>query len=85
MERDLRRLGDRAAEQAERDEDRERRRLAERLGRPVEDGAKSTEPVCWMRMKSASANVASPIAFMTKAFLPAATALERRCQKLISR
>ncbi len=46
---------------------------------------KSSEPVCSMRMKSASAKVASPIAFMTNAFFPAATAVERWCQKLIKR
>ena len=42
--------------------------------------AKSRDPICWMRMKSASAKVASPTAFMMKAFLPAATASRRRCQ-----
>ena len=44
-----------------------------------------TEPVCWMSRKSASAMVASPIAFMTKAFFAAAIASGRSCQNPISR
>jgi hypothetical protein len=47
--------------------------------------AKSSAPVCWIRMKSASAKVASPNAFMMNAFLPASTACGRWCQKLMRR
>ena len=47
--------------------------------------SKFSEPVRWISRKSASANVASPIAFITNAFLAAATALGRSCQKPISR
>ncbi len=46
---------------------------------------KSTEPAFWISRKSASAIVASPIAFMTKAFFAAAIALGRSCQKPIRR
>ena len=41
---------------------------------------KSSDPVCWTRMKSARTNVASPTAFMTNAFLPASTGARRWCQ-----
>ena len=41
--------------------------------------------VCAMRMKKASAIVASPNAFITNAFFAACTALGRSCQKPISR
>jgi hypothetical protein len=37
-------------------------------------------PVRWITTKRASAIVASPIAFMTNAFLAAAIALGRSCQ-----
>ena len=47
--------------------------------------SKSSEPVRWINRKSASAIVASPIAFITKAFFAAATAEGRSCQKPISR
>ena len=47
--------------------------------------SKSSEPVYLMRMNRASAKVASPTAFMMKAFLPASTAVRRACQKLIRR
>ena len=40
----------------------------------VKTTRKSSEPTCWMSRKSARAKVASPKAFMMKAFLPAATA-----------
>ena len=83
VQRDLRRLRDRAAEQAERDEVHGRRReLPARLRTTV---AKASEPVCGISRKSASAIVASPKAFMMNAFFAAATALGRSCQKPISR
>ena len=44
-----------------------------------------SECVCAMRMKKASAIVASPNAFITNAFFAACTALGRSCQKPISR
>ena len=47
--------------------------------------SKLSEPVRWISRKRASAIVASPIAFITNAFLAAATALGRSCQKPISR
>ncbi len=47
--------------------------------------ANSSVPVCWISRKSASAMAASPTAFMMKAFLAAAIALGRSCQKPISR
>ena len=47
--------------------------------------AKSSVRVCWMRRKNASAIVASPKAFMTKAFFAAAIALGRSCQNPIRR
>ena len=47
--------------------------------------ANESEFVCAIRMKKASAIVASPIAFMMKAFFAARTALERSCQKPIRR
>src|SRR3989304_4294811 len=52
---------------------------------PANAPAKSSVPVCWISTKKASAIVASPTAFMTNAFLAAATASGRRCQKPISR
>jgi hypothetical protein len=45
----------------------------------------STVPVAQMRTTSASANVASPMAFMTKAFFAAATASGLWCQNPMSR
>ena len=42
-------------------------------------------PVLQIRSTSASANVASPTAFMTNAFFAAATASARACQNPISR
>ncbi len=45
----------------------------------------SSECPCLIRMKNASAIVASPIAFITNAFFAAAIALGRSCQKPISR
>ena len=51
----------------------------------VKTTSKFSEPVRWISRKSASANVASPIALITNAFLAAATALGRSCQKPISR
>ena len=71
MERHLRGLGDGAAQQPERDEHRQRRSVAERPGAAAKTVEKSSDPVCWTRMKSARTNVASPTAFMTNAFLPA--------------
>jgi hypothetical protein len=47
--------------------------------------SKFSEPVRWIRRKSARAIVASPTAFMMKAFFAAAIALGRSCQKPISR
>ena len=47
--------------------------------------SKSSEPVFWISRKKASAMVASPTAFMMNAFLAAATALGRSCQKPIRR
>ena len=47
--------------------------------------ANSSVPVCQMRSTSPSASVASPIAFITNAFLAAATASGRACQNPISR
>ena len=44
-----------------------------------------TLPVCEIRRNRASAKVASPKAFITKAFLAAATALGRSCQNPIRR
>ena len=66
-----------AAEQAERDEvDGARRELPGRRRRRT-SVAKSSVPVLKMIRKSASAIVASPIAFMMNAFLAAATASGR--------
>ncbi len=45
----------------------------------------SSELASLIRRKKASAIVASPIAFITNAFLAAAIALGRSCQKPISR
>ncbi len=56
-----------------------------RPGARAKTVSKFSEPVCWMSRKSASAIVASPKAFMTKAFFAAAIALGRSCQKPISR
>ena len=77
VERDLRRLGHGAAEEPERDEHRERVLSPSASGASAKTVAKSSEPICWMRRKSASAKVASPTAFMMNAFLPAATASRR--------
>jgi hypothetical protein len=52
---------------------------------PAKAGPKSSEPVCQIRAKNARAIVASPNAFITNAFLAAATACGRSCQKPISR
>ena len=54
-------------------------------GAASKTGPKSSEFVCWISRKSASAKVASPNAFITNAFLAAATAVGRSCQKPISR
>ena len=51
----------------------------------LKTASNSTEPVRWMSRKIASTKVASPNAFMMNAFLPAATAVARWCQKLIRR
>ena len=45
----------------------------------------SSVPVCQMRSTHASANVASPIAFITNAFFAAATASGLWCQNPIRR
>jgi len=47
--------------------------------------SKLSDPVRWISMKSASAIVASPIAFITNAFFAAAIAAGRSCQNPISR
>ncbi len=54
-------------------------------GAAAKTASKSSEPVCQIRTKNASAIVASPKAFITKAFLAAATASARSCQNPISR
>ena len=51
----------------------------------MNDSAKFSVPVCHSRTKNASAIVASPKAFITKAFFAAATASGRWCQKPIRR
>ena len=72
VQRDLRRLRDRAAEEPERDEVHGRRR--QRRRRRSKTPANSSVPVSQMSRTRPSANVASPIAFITNAFLAAATA-----------
>ena len=52
---------------------------------PANASANSSVPVVQIRTKKASAIVASPKAFMMNAFLAAATASGRSCQKPISR
>ena len=83
MQRDLRRLRDRAAEQSERDE---RHDACPRAPLDAAEDRREVErPVCWISRKNASAIVASPKAFMMNAFFAAATADGRSCQKPISR
>ena len=54
-------------------------------GEEAKTPAKSSRPVCWISRKSASASVASPKAFITKAFFAAAIADGRSWWKPISR
>ena len=82
VQRDLRRLRDRAAEQAERDEVDRRATLEPPI---AVSEPKPIEPVCRMSRNSASAIVASPTAFMMNAFFAAAIALGRSWWKPISR
>ena len=84
VQRDLRRLRDRAAEQAERDQ-RSSTVEPSAVRRARTPTSKSSVPVCWISRKSASAIVASPTAFMMNAFLAAAIALGRSWRKPISR
>ena len=56
-----------------------------RAGAARTTSAKSSEPVCQISTKNASAIVASPNAFMMNAFFAAAIAAGRSCQKPISR
>ena len=74
MERHLSRLRGSAAEEPERHEHGERRRLAERLGGALEHRTEVERARLLDEDEEASAKVASPNAFMMNAFLPAATA-----------
>ena len=70
MQRDLRRLRDRAAEQAERDE----RRDGAAVGAAAKTSSYCRTPVCWISRKSAIAIAASPPALMMNAFFAASIA-----------
>ena len=74
VQRDLRRLRDRAAEQPERDE--VHRRRGEPVGLLRRRRGTRASPCSQTRRTAARAKVASPIAFITNAFFAAATASE---------